>query len=102
MSNEFKKAKDFFKNDKIRNKLICQVIISGDEKSGNAKYCNKELANNKNTSGMNGHLLACHKEVKFTTRNENRSNASSLKNLLLNKSPYDPQSERYISLIDCV
>ena len=35
-----KKAREYFVSDKIKGKLICKVVVSGDEKNGNVKHCN--------------------------------------------------------------
>ena len=46
------RARDYFSIDQPREKFICKVVISGSVENGDAKYCNKELTNNKNTSSI--------------------------------------------------
>jgi hypothetical protein len=58
-------ARDHLEIEKPRGKLICKVVISGERSNGTARYCNAELADNKNTSAMNGYLEARHKNIKF-------------------------------------
>ncbi len=55
-----KRAREYFKIDKPAGKIICKVLMSGDEKNGNAVFCDKEFKNNNSTSVMNGHLLTLH------------------------------------------
>ena len=100
-----KKAREYFVNDKLKGKLICKVIISGDETTGTVKYCNKELSDNGNTSSMNGHLKACHKNIKFLMKNNEEASIctpSTIKNALLNKNHYDFESERYKVLTESI
>ena len=100
------RARDYFSIDKPREKLICKVVISGSVANGDAKYCNKELSNNKNTSSMNNHLSTFHKHIKFVTKNDkilvNTETPTAIKNALLNKNAYDVDSERYKNLTDHV
>ena len=85
-------ARDHFEIEKPRGKLICKVVISGERSNGTARYCNAELADNKNTSAMNGHLEARHKNIKFKKRTnglENPNTPSAIKASLLNINFYD-------------
>ena len=96
-------ARDYFEIDKPRGKLICKVVISGEKSNGTARYCNAELADNKNTSAMNGHLEARHKNIKFKKRTneaENLNTPSAIKAALLNTNFYDKDSETYKSITD--
>jgi hypothetical protein len=96
-------ARDYFEIDKPRGKLICKVVISGEKSNGTARYCNAELADNKNTSAMNGHLEARHKNIKFKKRTneaENQNTPSAIKAALLNTNYYDKDSETYKSITD--
>ena len=99
-----KKASDYFIHDKIRGKRICQVVISGNEKDGNIKLCNKELTYFTSTSGMNGHLRSYHKHIKFNTKNQfqNEGAPTSIKSALLNENHYEVESIRYKTLTNHV
>ena len=89
-------ARQYFEIDKSRGKLICKVVMSGDKSLGNARYCNAELAYNNNTSAMNGHLKAHHKNIQFKTKNTKNINAPNvIKNSLLNANSYDFDTEKY-------
>jgi hypothetical protein len=61
-------ARDYFEIGKPRGKLICKVVISGEKSNTTAGFCNAELADNENTSAMNGHLEARHSNIKFKKR----------------------------------
>ena len=101
MSNE-KKARDFFKVDKPSEKLICKVLLSGNETNGDARYCNKELKNNNNTSVMNGHLTTFHLEVKYRNKKKATETPTSIKHSLLNTNAYATDSDKYRSITECV
>jgi len=98
-----KRAREYFKIDKPAGKLICKVLMSGDEKNGNAVFCDKEFKYNNNTSVMNGHLSTFNPHIKFNYKNnktENKETPSSIKTSLLCSSAYNVDSEKYKSITE--
>jgi hypothetical protein len=77
--------------------------MSGDEKNGNAVFCDKEFKYNNNTSVMNGHLSTFHPHIKFKYKNnktENKETPSAIKTSLLCSSAYNVDSEKYKSITE--
>ncbi len=100
-----KKAREYIESDKLKKVYICKIILSNDETNEKAKFCNKIIVNNGNTSAINNHLSTQHIQFIKKTSTINNSiihSPSSIKSLLLNEKFYDTESEKYNILTSSV